>query len=135
MALLDLPTNPRVQARVDELAEKCNEGRLTPAERSEYDALIWADHFLGILLVARDARREAIRALAVRDDETLRCRRLAQSERLDEIQIPVRSRRTSDRAYLGFENHGKTHLLTLHSNRSTFRLGSRARCVYPTLVG
>jgi hypothetical protein len=48
-ALLDLPANPRVQARVDELAEKCNEGRLTPAERSEYDALIWADRFLGIL--------------------------------------------------------------------------------------
>ena len=49
MALLDLPANPRVQARVDELAEKCNEGQLTPAERSEYDALIWADHFLGVL--------------------------------------------------------------------------------------
>jgi hypothetical protein len=49
LALLDLPANPRVRARVDELAEKCNEGQLTPAERSEYDALIWADHFLGIL--------------------------------------------------------------------------------------
>ena len=49
LALLDLPANPRVQARVDELAEKCNEGRLTPAERSEHDALIWADHFLGVL--------------------------------------------------------------------------------------
>ena len=49
LALLDLPANPRVQACVDELAGKCNEGRLTPAERSEYDALIWADHFLGIL--------------------------------------------------------------------------------------
>ena len=49
LALLDLPANPKVQARVDELAEKCNEGRLTPAEHSEYDALIWADHFLGVL--------------------------------------------------------------------------------------
>jgi hypothetical protein len=49
VALLDLPPNPRVQARVDELAEKCNEGQLSAAERSEYDALIWADHFLGIL--------------------------------------------------------------------------------------
>ncbi len=48
-ALVGLPPNPRVQARVDELAEKCNEGVLTPAERSEYDALIWADHFLGVL--------------------------------------------------------------------------------------
>jgi hypothetical protein len=49
LALLDLPANPRVQARVDELAEKCNEGLLTPVQRSEYDALIWADHFLGVL--------------------------------------------------------------------------------------
>lgn len=48
-ALLDLPANPRLQARVDELADKCNEGELTPAERSEYEALIWADHFLGLL--------------------------------------------------------------------------------------
>ena len=48
-ALLELPANPRIQARVDELAGKCNEGQLTPAERSEYEALIWADHFLGLL--------------------------------------------------------------------------------------
>jgi hypothetical protein len=34
---------------VDLLAEKCNEGSVTPDERSEYEALIWADHFLGIL--------------------------------------------------------------------------------------
>ena len=49
IAILNLPPNPRVQSRVDELAEKCNEGTLTPDERAEYDALIWADHFLGIL--------------------------------------------------------------------------------------
>jgi hypothetical protein len=48
-ALLDLPPNARVQARVDVLAEKCNQGGLTADEQSEYDALIWADHFLGIL--------------------------------------------------------------------------------------
>ena len=48
-AILNLPPNPRVQSRVDLLAEKCNEGALTPEERSEYDGLIWADHFLGIL--------------------------------------------------------------------------------------
>jgi hypothetical protein len=48
-ALLDLPPNARVQARVDLLAEKCNEGSVTPDERSEYEALIWADHFVGIL--------------------------------------------------------------------------------------
>lgn len=49
VALVGLPANPRIQARVDELAAKCNEGRLSAAERSEYEALIWADHFLGIL--------------------------------------------------------------------------------------
>ncbi len=48
-AILNLPPNPRVQSRVDLPAEKSNEGTLTPEERSEYDALIWADHFLGIL--------------------------------------------------------------------------------------
>jgi hypothetical protein len=48
-AILDLPPNPRVQSRVDLLAEKCNQGTVTPDERSEYDALIWADHFVGIL--------------------------------------------------------------------------------------
>jgi hypothetical protein len=47
--LLELPPNPRLQTRVDELAEKCNEGELTPSERAEYEALIWADHFLGLL--------------------------------------------------------------------------------------
>ena len=49
IALLNLLPNPRVQSRVDELAEKCNEGTITPPERAEYDALIWADHFLGVL--------------------------------------------------------------------------------------
>lgn len=48
-ALLDLPPNPRLQARVDELADKCNEEDLTLGERSEYEALIWADHFLALL--------------------------------------------------------------------------------------
>jgi hypothetical protein len=48
-ALLALPPNARVQARVDELAERCNEGQLSNEERSEYEALIWADHFLGVL--------------------------------------------------------------------------------------
>ena len=39
---------PGCQRGVDELAEKCNERGNCDilAERSEYDALIWADHFL-----------------------------------------------------------------------------------------
>lgn len=53
-AILNLPKNARVQSRVDLLAERCNEGTLTPEERSEYDGLIWADHFLGILQAKAD---------------------------------------------------------------------------------
>jgi hypothetical protein len=48
-ALLAWPANARVQARVDELADRCNQGMMTNEERSEYDALVWADQFVGIL--------------------------------------------------------------------------------------
>ncbi len=47
--LIALPMDPAVQARVDELAEKANEGRLTPAERGEYEAYINADDFIATL--------------------------------------------------------------------------------------
>ena len=50
-AIFNLPPNDQVQARVDVLAEKCNQGTITSQGRSEYDALIWIDHFLGILQV------------------------------------------------------------------------------------
>ena len=39
----------RMQARVDKLAEKCDAGKLTAAERSEYDAYIQASTLIGIL--------------------------------------------------------------------------------------
>lgn len=48
-ALMNLPPNSRLQSRVDLLAEKCNQGMITPDEQAEYEALIWADQFLGIL--------------------------------------------------------------------------------------
>ena len=38
----DAPT----QARVDELATKCNEGDLTPAERREYEAYVRGVHLI-----------------------------------------------------------------------------------------
>lgn len=41
--------DPAVQARVDVLAEKANEGLLTPEERAEYEAYINADDFIAIL--------------------------------------------------------------------------------------
>ena len=37
------------QARIAELAEKCNEGALTPGERREYEAYVQAIDFISIL--------------------------------------------------------------------------------------
>ena len=37
------------QARIAELAEKCNEGDLTPGERDEYEAYIRAIDFISLL--------------------------------------------------------------------------------------
>jgi hypothetical protein len=34
---------------VEELAEKCNEGQLTPDERAEYEAYVQASTVIGIL--------------------------------------------------------------------------------------
>ncbi len=47
--LLDLRLDPSVQARVDELATKANEGLLTTSERAEYEAYINTDDFIAIL--------------------------------------------------------------------------------------
>ena len=48
-ALAGLRVDERTQARVDKLAEKCNAGRLTAAERAEYEAYIQASTLIGIL--------------------------------------------------------------------------------------
>lgn len=47
--LVKLRADPDVQARIDELADKCNEGELTTAERAEYDAYVSAIDFIAIL--------------------------------------------------------------------------------------
>jgi hypothetical protein len=47
--LVRLKVKPKTQARIDRLARKCNEGRLTGAERSEYEAWVFAIDFIGIL--------------------------------------------------------------------------------------
>src|ERR1700689_2729150 len=47
--LLELRADPVVQNRVDELADKCTEGLLTPAEASEYDIYLNVSTFIGIL--------------------------------------------------------------------------------------
>ncbi len=48
-ALAGLRVNEWTQARVDELAEKCNEGQLTADERAEYEAYVQASTLIGIL--------------------------------------------------------------------------------------
>ncbi len=47
--LAGLRATPDVQARIDELADKCNEGQLTAEERAEYDAYIDAIDVISIL--------------------------------------------------------------------------------------
>ncbi len=47
--ILELEVDPLVQARVDELAERANEGLLSPQERAEYEAYINADDFIAVL--------------------------------------------------------------------------------------
>ncbi len=48
-ALAALQVSGLTQARVQRLAEKCNEGQLTPDERAEYEAYVQASTLIGIL--------------------------------------------------------------------------------------
>lgn len=47
--LLDLKADRKVQLRVAMLADKCNEGELTPQESKEYELYVMADHFVALL--------------------------------------------------------------------------------------
>ncbi len=47
--LIGLKANRKAQARVARLAEKCNEGDLTPEEHQEYEMYVMAGHFVAIL--------------------------------------------------------------------------------------
>ncbi len=47
--LVRLKVNARTQAHIDKLARKCNEGRLTEAERSEYESWVVAIDLVAIL--------------------------------------------------------------------------------------
>ena len=48
-ALADLRADPETEARIEELAERCSEGQLSPAEREEYETYVSAIDFLGAL--------------------------------------------------------------------------------------
>jgi hypothetical protein len=53
--LVELRASPEVQSRIDDLAERCNEGRLSTDERAEYESYVQAIHLIGIL--QRKARK------------------------------------------------------------------------------
>jgi hypothetical protein len=48
-SLIRLRAGPELQDRMDELAEKCNEGRLTPEERDEYETSVRFANYLAII--------------------------------------------------------------------------------------
>jgi hypothetical protein len=48
-ALLRLRADTEMQGRIEELADKCSEGRLSSEERDEYEALIRVGNFVAIL--------------------------------------------------------------------------------------
>ena len=48
-ALVQLRADAELQAQMDELAQKCNEGKLTPEERDEYETSIRFGNFIAIL--------------------------------------------------------------------------------------
>jgi hypothetical protein len=50
-ALVRLRADPAVQARMEELAEKCNEGQITADEREEYETSIRFGNFVALLQV------------------------------------------------------------------------------------
>ncbi len=56
--IAELRATPEAQARIDELADKCNEGGLTPEEAAEYDNYIDAIDLIAVLQAqARDVIR------------------------------------------------------------------------------
>jgi hypothetical protein len=47
--LVKLRFDRKAQARIDRLARKCNDGKLTDAERSEYETYVYVIDFIAIL--------------------------------------------------------------------------------------
>src|SRR5438067_651359 len=54
--LVELRADVKTQARIDRLARKCNEGRLSPAEKAEYETYVFAIDFVAILQAKARAR-------------------------------------------------------------------------------
>ena len=54
-AVVNFRADPKLQARIEELADKSTEGQLTEAERAEYAGYVRANKFVAIL--QRQARQ------------------------------------------------------------------------------
>ncbi len=54
--LVRLTADKQTQAHIDELADKCTEGELTPSERAEYEMFVHATDFIAILQAKARAR-------------------------------------------------------------------------------
>lgn len=48
-ALMSIRASDAVQTRIAELAEKCNEGSLTPGEQAEYESFVQAADLISLL--------------------------------------------------------------------------------------
>jgi prophage DNA circulation protein len=48
-AVVNIRASDVAQARIAELAEKCNEGLLTPAEQAEYESYVQAADLISVL--------------------------------------------------------------------------------------
>jgi hypothetical protein len=56
--IVNLRADPETQARVDELADKANEGQLSEEERAEYDRYLAVFHFITRLQAKARTRLE-----------------------------------------------------------------------------
>lgn len=48
-AIVNLCAAPQAQARIDELADKCTEGMLSPEEQAAYETFVHAIDFIAVL--------------------------------------------------------------------------------------
>ena len=48
-ALIEMRADPVAEARIEELAEKCTEGQLTPEEKHEYETYVHVGNVVAIL--------------------------------------------------------------------------------------
>ncbi len=55
-AIANLELDSRTRRRLDKLADKANEGQLTPEERAEYQRFIGVSEFLGLAQLRARAR-------------------------------------------------------------------------------